>query len=288
MAGRLDGKIALGCGWLRKTSILSGIARRLDAEGAKCTLTYQEDPKGRTERAIAEFVSTLQQPTNTLPMDVLHPKQMDEAFSFIEQKYPGLDILVHSLAYAPGEILNGNLYSADVDQLVMALRISALSLIDLVKRAVPLMEKRGGGTVIAMTYIAGERPLYGYTGMDVAKSLLDAILFKLALELGPKNIRLHLISAGPIPTTAARGIAGFGLLEELASEHSPLRQRITIEDIGGVAAFLCSDDARKMTGQRIYVDSGWHIAGTPLFPAVTALREQAASLQQDITQLKRG
>jgi enoyl-[acyl-carrier protein] reductase I len=181
--------------------------------------------------------------------------QVGEAFD------GGLDLLVHSVAYAAAEDLEGRFTDTPRDRFWLALDISAYSLVACSRLAEPLMEVRGGGSIVTMTYLGGERAVPHYNVMGVAKATLDASMRYLAWDLGQKNVRVNAISAGPVRTLAARSIAGFPTMEAIVEERAPLHRHIDADDVGAAAAFLLSDDARNVTGTILYVDSGFHAMG---------------------------
>ena len=173
----------------------------------------------------------------------------------------GIDLLVHSVAFAAAEDLEGRFTDTPRDRFWLALDVSAYSLVACARAAEPLIEARGGGSVLTMTYLGGERAVPHYNVMGVAKATLDASVRYLAWDLGEKNIRVNAISAGPVRTLAARSIAGFPTMEAIVEERAPLHRHIDSDDVGAAAAYLLSDDARNVTGTTLYVDSGYHAMG---------------------------
>jgi enoyl-[acyl-carrier protein] reductase I len=172
-----------------------------------------------------------------------------------------VDLLVHSVAFADARDLEGRFTDTPRDRFWLALDVSAYSLIAAARAAEPLMEKAGGGSILTMTYLGGERAVPHYNVMGVAKAALDASVRYLAWDLGQKNIRVNAVSAGPVRTLAARSIAGFPTMEAIVEERAPLHRPISAEDVGRAAAFLLSDDAQNVTGTTLYVDSGYHAMG---------------------------
>ena len=209
-------------------------------------------------RDLAETVSS---PLVT-ECDVRSDADLERVFSQVGETFDGgLDLLVHSVAYAAAEDLEGRFTDTPRDRFWMALDISAYSLVACSKLAEPLMEARGGGSIVTMTYLGGERAVPHYNVMGVAKATLDASMRYLAWDLGEKNVRVNAISAGPVRTLAARSIAGFPTMEAIVEERAPLHRHVDADDVGAAAAFLLSDDARNVTGTILYVDSGFHAMG---------------------------
>ena len=194
--------------------------------------------------------------------DVRSDADLERVFSQVGETFDGgLDLLVHSVAYAAAEDLEGRFTDTPRDRFWMALDISAYSLVACSKLAEPLMEARDGGSIVTMTYLGGERAVPHYNVMGVAKATLDASMRYLAWDLGQKNVRVNAISAGPVRTLAARSIAGFPTMEAIVEERAPLHRHVDADDVGAAAAFLLSDDARNVTGTILYVDSGFHAMG---------------------------
>ena len=194
--------------------------------------------------------------------DVRSDADLERVFSQVGETFDGgLDLLVHSVAYAAAEDLEGRFTDTPRDRFWMALDISAYSLVACSKLAEPLMEAREGGSIVTMTYLGGERAVPHYNVMGVAKATLDASMRYLAWDLGQKNVRVNAISAGPVRTLAARSIAGFPTMEAIVEERAPLHRHVDADDVGAAAAFLLSDDARNVTGTILYVDSGFHAMG---------------------------
>ena len=194
--------------------------------------------------------------------DVRADDDLDRVFAEVAETFGGqLDLLVHSVAFAAAEDLEGRFVDTPRDRFWLALDVSAYSLVAAARRAEPLMEAAGGGSVLTMTYLGGERAVPHYNVMGVAKAALDSSVKYLAWDLGQKNIRVNAISAGPVRTLAARSIAGFGTMEAIVEERAPLRRHIEADDVGAAAAYLLSDDARNVTGTTLYVDSGYHAMG---------------------------
>ena len=194
--------------------------------------------------------------------DVRSDEDIARVFSEVGEAFDGgLDLLVHSVAFAAAEDLEGRFTDTPRDRFWLALDVSAYSLVACARAAEPLMEARGGGSIVTMTYLGGERAVPHYNVMGVAKATLDSSVKYLAWDLGQKNIRVNAISAGPVRTLAARSIAGFPTMEAIVEERAPLHRHVDADDVGAAAAYLLSDDARNVTGTTLYVDSGYHAMG---------------------------
>jgi enoyl-[acyl-carrier protein] reductase I len=253
-----DGKRALVLGVANKRSIAWAIARRLADGGARIAFTYQGE---RIEQNVRDLAATVDSPLVT-ELDVRDDAAITRVFSEAADAFDGkLDILVHSVAFAAAEDLEGRFTDTPRDRFWMAVDVSAYSLVATARAAEPLMEAAGGGSVVTMTYLGGERAVPHYNVMGVAKATLDASVRYLAWDLGQKNIRVNAISAGPVRTLAARSIAGFPTMESIVEERSPLHRHVEADDVGAAAAYLLSDDARNVTGTTLYVDSGFHAMG---------------------------
>jgi len=256
--GRFEGKQALVLGVANKRSIAWAIARRLADEGAQIAFTYQGE---RIEKAVRELAESVASPLVT-ECDVRSDGDIVRVFSEVAEMFGGgLDVLVHSVAFAAAEDLEGRFTDTPRDRFWIALDISAYSLVACSRAAEPLLEARGGGSILTMTYLGGERAVPHYNVMGVAKATLDASVRYLAWDLGPKSIRVNAISAGPVRTLAARSIAGFTTMEAMFEERAPLHRHIDADDVGAAAGYLLSDDARNVTGTTLYVDSGYHAMG---------------------------
>jgi enoyl-[acyl-carrier protein] reductase I len=254
----LEGKQGLILGVANRRSIAWAIAQAMAQAGAKLAFTYQGE---RVRDTVRELASSLGDEPLLLPCDVTRDEEIDDVFRQVDGHFGGLDILIHSLAFAAREDLEGRFVDTKRANFQLAMDISAYSLTACVQRAEPLMERRGGGAVLTMTYLGGERVVPNYNMMGVAKAALDASMRYLAAELGPKNIRVNAISAGPVRTLAARSIAGFTSMEEHMEQHAPLRRNIEAAEVGTAAAFLCSPAASAITGETLFVDAGYNIIG---------------------------
>lgn len=255
--GFLSGKRALIVGLASERSIAYGIAAAFQREGAELAFTYQgERLRERVEKMAREFNSTL-----VFPMDVASDSEIETAFAALQQHWNALDIIVHSVAFAPREQLIGNY--ADVvtrEGFRIAHDISAYSLAALAKAGRPLMRGHQAA-ILTLTYLGAVRAIPNYNVMGPAKASLEANVRFLANALGPEGIRVNGISAGPIKTLAAAGIGGFRSILEHVQHMTPLRRNVTIEDVGNAAAFLCSDLAAGITGEILYVDAGYSRVG---------------------------
>jgi enoyl-[acyl-carrier protein] reductase I len=258
MPGAFEGKRGLVLGVANRRSIAWAIAKHLADEGATLAFTFQGE---RLEGAVRQLAESVSSPLVTA-CDVRADEDVDRVVTEAAEAFEGqLDVLVHSVAFAAAEDLEGRFTDTPRDRFWLALDVSAYSLVALARAAEPLMEAAGGGSVLTMTYLGGERAVPHYNVMGVAKAALDASVRYLAWDLGAKNIRVNAISAGPVRTLAARSIAGFPTMEAIVEERSPLHRHIEADDVGAAAAFLLSDAARNVTGTTLYVDSGYHAMG---------------------------
>jgi enoyl-[acyl-carrier protein] reductase I len=252
------GKRGLVLGVANKRSIAWAIARRLADGGAQLAFTFQGE---RIEAGVRELAATVESPLVT-ECDVRSDEDIARVFAEVGETFGGsLDLLVHSVAFAAAEDLEGRFTDTPRDRFWMAVDISAYSLVACARAAEPLMEAAGGGSILTMTYLGGERAVPHYNVMGVAKATLDASVKYLAWDLGQKNIRVNAVSAGPVRTLAARSIAGFPTMEAIVEERSPLHRPIDADDVGEAAAYLLSDVARNVTATTLYVDSGYHSIG---------------------------
>lgn len=253
----LDGRTGIIFGVANKRSIAWGIAQALSREGMRLAFTYQgERLKESVEALTAGVPGAL-----LLPCDVTNDSEIEQVFRKVDEEFGGLDTLVHSVAFAPREDLENEFVKTSREGFKTAHDISAYSLVALSRAAQPLMEKKGGGSILALTYHGAVKAVEGYNLMGVAKAALEASVRYLAANLGPHNIRVNAISAGPVNTLAARGIKGFtGMLKHHA-EKAPLRRNVELEEIGNAALFLCSGMSSGITGETMYVDCGYNIMG---------------------------
>jgi enoyl-[acyl-carrier protein] reductase I len=255
---RFEGKRGLVLGVANKRSIAWAIASRLAAEGAQLAFTFQGE---RIEQGVRDLAASVDSPLVT-ECDVRSDEDVARVIAETGETFGGqLDLLVHSVAFAAAEDLEGRFTDTPRERFWMALDVSAYSLVALARAAEPLLEAAGGGAILTMTYLGGERAVPHYNVMGVAKATLDSSVQYLAWDLGGKNIRVNAVSAGPVRTLAARSIAGFPTMEAIVEERAPLRRHIAADDVGAAAAYLLSDDARNVTGTTLYVDSGYHAMG---------------------------
>ena len=253
--GLLDGKIALVFGVANKNSIGWGIAKALQREGATIVLSYAMDRLEKRVRPLGESIGC----ELMLQADVTSGAELDAVFGAVEEKYGKLDVLVHSIAFADRASLGGRFVELSREGLLAAIDVSAVSLIELSRRAEPLM--RDGGSIMSLTYNASRQVIPNYNAMAIAKAALEAITMYLAADLGHSKIRVNAISAGAIKTLSAGGITGFRDLLKYAEVTSPMNELVSQDDVGDLALFLASDLSRRITGEVIYVDAGHNIMG---------------------------
>lgn len=254
----LNGKNALVTGIANNRSIAWGIAEQLHQAGANLGVTYLPDDKGRFEKKVKELVEPLN-PSLFLPCDVQNDTQIEELFTAIRDQWGRLDILIHCLAFAGKEELSGDFSNVSRAGFSRALDISAYSLVQLSAAAKPLMTQ--GGSIVTLTYLGGVRVVPNYNVMGIAKAALEMNVRYLAAELGPLGVRVNGISAGPIRTLASSAVGGILDMIHHVEETAPLRRTVTQTEVGNAAAFLCSDLSSGITGQILYVDSGYCIMG---------------------------
>lgn len=251
------GKRVLVFGLANERSIAWGIIQTLQARG--CTdfvITYAGEPLEKRVRPMAESIDA----RLILPCDVTNEAELDEAFARTSRLWDGLDVLVHCVAFAEREDLDGRFVDTTRAGFMKAIEISAFSLVDLARRAEPLLTARRG-SIVALSYFGSEKVIRNYNVMGVAKATLEASVRYLAVDLGPAGVRVNAISAGPIKTLAAAGIRGFRSMLTIAEERSPMGRTVSQEEVGRTAAFLCSDDAFGITGEVVHVDAGYNIMG---------------------------
>lgn len=257
MSFDLSGKHGLVVGVANKRSISWAIADAVSRAGARLAITFQGE---RLEENVRDLASGLAEPL-IAPCDVSDDDQLTALFTRIDQEFGGLDFLVHGAAFAPREELSAPFVQTSRAGFKTALDISAYSLIALARGAAPLMERRGGGSILTLTYLGSQRVFTNYNVMGVAKAALEASVRYLAADLGPKNIRVNAISAGPIKTLAASGISGFSSILQVYRERAPLRRNVELGEVADTAAFLLSPAGRGITGEIVMVDGGFHISG---------------------------
>lgn len=255
--GFMSGKKVLIVGVASNRSIAYGVAKAMHREGAELAFTYQgEKLQGRVEKFAKEFDSDI-----VLPMDVSSDDDIANAFASLSAKWDGLDTIVHSVGFAPRDQLEGTFIDAVTREgFQIAHDISAYSLAALAKAGRGMMEGRNG-SIVTMSYLGAVKTVPNYNVMGVAKAALEASVRYLADSMGPEGIRVNAVSAGPIRTLAASGISGFRDMLADAEGKTPLRRNVTIDEVGNATAFICSDLASGITGDVLYVDSGYHIVG---------------------------
>lgn len=253
----LNGTFGLVTGVANRRSISWAIAKTLARDGARLALTYQGE---RLLENVQELASELDRPL-ILPCDVTSDEQIADAYAAIEREFGGLDFLLHGTAFAPREELSRPFVETSREGFRIALDVSAYSLVALARGAAPLMAARGGGSILTLTYLGSERVFANYNVMGVAKAALEASVRYLADGLGPQNIRVNAISAGPIRTLAASGISGFTSILQVYRDRAPLRRNTELEEVGETGRFLLGPESSGITGDVLMVDSGYHILG---------------------------
>jgi enoyl-[acyl-carrier protein] reductase I len=253
----LTGKTGLIVGIANKRSISWAIAQAASHAGARLAVTYQGE---RLEENVRELASALTDPL-ILPCDVTDDGQIARLFAEIDRAFGGLDFLVHGAAYAPPEALEAPFVETGREAFRMALDISAYSLVALTRGALPLMERRGGGSVLTLTYLGSARVFQNYNVMGVAKAALESSVRYLAADLGPRNIRVNAISAGPIKTLAAKGISGFNAILQVYRDRALLRRTVETSEVADAAMFLLGPAGRAVTAEVLMVDGGYHATG---------------------------
>lgn len=251
----MKGKKGLLVGVANEHSIAWGCAKVLHEAGAELAITYQNEKAKPYVLPLAEWVSS----PIFMPLDVTDERQLSHLFQTIKTTWGKLDFVIHAIAFAPKEDLQGRIVDSSREGFGLAMDISCHSLIRLTKAAEPLMSN--GGSIVTMSYYGAEKVVSHYNLMGPVKAALEASVRYLAVELGPKNIRVNAISPGPIRTRAASGLAEFDKLMDKAAQEAPLHQLVTLEAVGEATAFLLSDKAQCITGQVIYVDNGHNIQG---------------------------
>ncbi len=252
----LAGKTGIVFGVANKRSIAWAIAQAWAREGARLAFTYQGQ---RLKENVQELAGTFGADTPILPCDVTRDDEITAVFKTVGEKFGRLHLLLHSVAFAPKDALEGEFLHTSREAFRVAHEVSAYSLVALARAAAPLMTD--GGSIVAMTYYGAEKVVPHYNVMGVAKAALEASARYLAYDLGPKKIRVNCLSAGPVNTLAARGIAGFTEMLKHYETHAPLKRNVLPEELGAAGVFLASDGAAAITGQTIYVDCGYQIMG---------------------------
>ncbi len=251
----LTGKKALIVGVANEHSIAWGCAQAMQRAGAEIAMTYLNDRARPHVEPLAKALDA----EIFLPLEVRDPAQVDSLFARIAERWDGLDILVHSIAFAPRDALQGRVVDCPRDGFLAAMEVSCWSFLDLTRRAEPLM--RQGGTMMTMSYLGANEVVENYGIMGPVKAALESCVRYIATELGPKGIRVHAVSPGPLATRAASGIKDFDDLMTKVSARAPARRLVTIEEVGAACVFLACDYAAAMTGETLYVDGGYHILG---------------------------
>jgi enoyl-[acyl-carrier protein] reductase I len=252
----LEGKTGVVFGVANKRSLAWACAQSLSEAGMRLALTYVGE---RMEKVVRELSEDLPG-SIVLPCNVTEPDEIDAVFAKLGQEFGGLDSVVHAIAYAKREELEGDFFNTSKDGYMLAHEVSAYSLTAIARRALPLMEGRSG-SLVTLTYIGGERVVPNYNIMGIAKAALEASVRYLAHDLGPRGIRVNAISAGPVRTLSAAGVAGFAAILDQIAQHAPLRRNITADEVGDACMFLCSPLSRGITGATLYVDAGYNIMG---------------------------
>jgi enoyl-[acyl-carrier protein] reductase I len=256
MSGVLAGKVGLVFGVANKRSIAWAIAQGWAEAGATLIFNYQGE---RVKENVEELVGTFGENVALAPCDVSNDEEIESFFEFVRTKTDRVDMMLHSVAFAPKEALAGRFVDTARDAFETALDISSYSLVALARETAPLMTE--GGSIVSMTYLGSEKVIPNYNVMGVAKAALEASTRYLAADLGPQNIRVNCISAGPTNTLAARGIGNFSLMLQHAKDRAPLAWKGDAQELSGTGLFLASDASAKITGQVIYVDGGYQIVG---------------------------
>lgn len=253
----LSGKFGLIVGVANKRSIAWAIAQAACAAGARVAMTFQGE---RLEENVRELATGVKDPL-VLPLDVTDDSHIAAVYQEIDRTFGGLDFVVHGAAYATRDDLVNPFVQTSRDGFKMALDVSAYSLIALSRGALPLMEKRGGGSILTLTYLGSERVFETYRVMGVAKAALEATVRYLAADLGPRGIRVNAISAGPIKTLASAGVPGFSNILQIYRDRAPLRRTVDTSEVADAALFLLSDASRAVTAEVMMVDGGYHATG---------------------------
>jgi enoyl-[acyl-carrier protein] reductase I len=253
----LTGKHGLIVGVANKRSISWAIAQAASAAGARLALTYQSE---RLEGNVRELAATLTDPV-VAPCDVSRDEQLAQLSAILDREFGGLDFLVHGAAFAPPAELSSPFLETSREGFRIALDVSAYSLIALTRAVVPLMERRGGGSIVTLTYLGSQRVFPNYNVMGVAKAALEASVRYLASDLGPRNIRVNAVSAGPIKTLAAAGVSGFSSILQVYRDRAPLHRNVELGEVADAAVFLLGPASRGITGDVLMVDVGYHTVG---------------------------
>ncbi|WP_280277663.1 MULTISPECIES: enoyl-ACP reductase FabI [unclassified Sphingomonas] len=255
MTGLMQGKRGLIMGLANDKSLAWGIAKKLSEQGAELAFSYQGDALLKRVKPLAEQLGS----DTLIDCDVSDMDALDTAFATLKAKWPTIDFVVHAIGFSDKSQLRGKFYDTTLDNFLMTMNISAYSLVAVAKRAREMMPD--GGSILTLTYYGAEKVIPHYNVMGVAKAALEASVKYLAVDMGPENIRVNAISAGPIQTLAARGIGDFNYILKWNELNSPLRRTVTIEDVGGAGLYMLSDLAAGVTGEIHHVDSGYNVIG---------------------------
>ncbi|MEA3542722.1 MAG: enoyl-ACP reductase FabI [Pseudomonadota bacterium] len=255
MTGLMTGKRGLIMGLANDKSLAWGIAKQLHAQGAELAFSYQGDALAKRVRPLAEQVGS----DFLIDCDVTDMDKLDAAFAEIENRWGGLDFVVHAIGFSDKNELRGLYVDTSLDNFLLTMNVSAYSFVAVTKRARALMPN--GGSILTLSYYGAEKVIPHYNVMGVAKAALETSVKYLAMDLGPENIRVNAISAGPIKTLAASGIGDFRYILKWNELNSPLRRNVTIEDVGGAGLYLLSDLAAGVTGEIHHVDAGYNVIG---------------------------
>jgi enoyl-[acyl-carrier protein] reductase I len=260
MSGLMDGKRGLIMGLANDKSLAWGIAQKLREHGAELAFSYQGEALAKRVIPLAEQLGS----DFTFDCDVSDMASLDEGFAKLRERWETIDFLVHAIGFSDKSQLRGKFYDTTLDNFLMTMNVSAYSLVAVTQRARPMMaanKNGGGGSILTLTYYGAEKVVPHYNVMGVAKAALETSTRYLANDLGPENIRVNAISAGPIQTLAARGIGDFNYILKWNQLNSPLRRNVTIEDVGGAGLYLLSDLSSGVTGEVHHVDAGYHLVG---------------------------
>ena len=256
MTKLLEGKTGLILGVANKRSLAWGCARSLADAGMRLAVTYANE---RLEKNVRELAAELPGSV-VLPCDVTVTAEIDTLVANLREAFGGLDSIVHAIAFAKRDELEGDFFNTSKEGYMLAHEVSAYSLTEITRKALPLIEGREG-SIVTLSYIGGERVIKNYNVMGIAKAALEASVRYLAADVGPRKIRVNAISAGPIRTLSASGVSGFGAMLDHIAEVAPLRRNVTQEEVGDTCLFLCGPHSRGITGSTIFVDAGYHIMG---------------------------
>jgi len=254
----LSGTHGIVVGVANKRSIAWAIAQAAAGSGARLALTYQDE---RLRENVEDLAATLEPRPLVLPCDVSRDSHLDELFATVDREFGRLDFLVHGAAYAPRAELTVPFVETSREGFRIALDVSAYSLVALARGALPLMTRSGGGSIVTLSYLGSQRVFPNYNVMGVAKAALEAVVRYLASDLGPSNVRVNAISAGPIRTLAASGISGFTDILQVYRDRAPLRRNVDAPEVADAALFLLGPESRGVTGEVLLVDAGFHVMG---------------------------